>query len=61
LDDLADSQEFDKVYGQYLGPVIPARTTIEQISPGERKPDEEGHYPDFEQVSLIAVQRHSNH
>jgi len=61
LDDLADTKEFDSVYGEYLGPIMPARTTIEQISPGERKPDSEGHYPDFEQVSLIAVQRHSTH
>jgi len=59
LDDLADSKDFDSVYGQYLGPIMPARTTIEQISPGERKPDSEGHYPDFEQVSLIAIQKHS--
>ena len=59
LDDLADAKDFDKVYGQYLGPVMPARTTIEQISPGERKPDGEGHYPDLEQVSLIAVKRGS--
>ena len=59
LDDLTDSKDFDKVYGEYVGPIMPARTTIEQISPGERKADSEGHYPDLEQVSLIAVQRRS--
>jgi hypothetical protein len=59
LDDLADSKDFEKVYGEYLGPVMPARTTIEQISPGERNPDSDGHYADFEQVSLIAVRRRS--
>lgn len=59
LDDLADSKDFEKVYGEYLGPIMPARTTIEQISPGERNPDSDGHYPDFEQVSLIAVRRRS--
>lgn len=59
LDDLADTKDFDKVYGEYLGPLMPARTTIEQISPGDRNPDSEGHYPDFEQVSLIAVQKRS--
>jgi enamine deaminase RidA (YjgF/YER057c/UK114 family) len=61
LDDLADTKDFDKVYGEYLGPIMPARTTIEQISPGDRKADSEGHYPDFEQVSLIAVQKRSTH
>jgi enamine deaminase RidA (YjgF/YER057c/UK114 family) len=61
LDDLADTKDFDLVYGEYLGPIMPARTTIEQISPGERKADNEGHYPDFEQVSLIAVQKRSTH
>ena len=58
LDDLADTKDFDRVYGQYLGPIMPARTTIQQIASGERKgEDGEGHFPDFEQVSLIAVQR----
>ncbi len=57
LDDLSDLQAFDEVYAQYLGPVLPARTTIQQIGPRERKPDKEDHYPDLEQVSLIAVRR----
>jgi reactive intermediate/imine deaminase len=58
LDDLADTKEFDRVYGEYLGPVMPARTTLQQIASGGRKEeDSEGHYPDLEQVSLIAVQR----
>ena len=55
LDDLSDLQAFDEVYAQYFGPVLPARTTIEQIAPTERKPDKDDHYPDLEQVSLIAV------
>jgi 2-iminobutanoate/2-iminopropanoate deaminase len=58
LDDLADTKEFDRVYGEYLGPVMPARTTLQQIAAGDRKAeDTEGHYPDLEQVSLIAVQK----
>jgi enamine deaminase RidA (YjgF/YER057c/UK114 family) len=55
LDDLSDLSAFDKVYAQYLGPVLPATTTIQQIAPTDRKPDKEDHYPDLEQVSLIAV------
>jgi enamine deaminase RidA (YjgF/YER057c/UK114 family) len=55
LDDLADAHSFDEVYGQYFGPTMPARTTIQQIAPRERKADQDGHYPDLEQVSLIAV------
>ena len=54
LDDLTDAPAFNEVFGQYFGPVAPASTTIQQIAPRERKPDEEGHYPDLEQVSLIA-------
>ncbi len=54
LDDLADAPAFNQVYSQYFGPVAPASTTIQQIAPTERKPDEEGHHPDLEQVSLIA-------
>jgi enamine deaminase RidA (YjgF/YER057c/UK114 family) len=61
LDDLSDSAEFGKVYRKYFGGVLPAQTTVQQIKPGDRKPDEEGHYPDLEQVSLIAVRSHSNH
>ena len=57
LDDLADTKEFDSVYGEYLGPIMPARTTLQQITPEERKTDNEGHYPDLEQLSLIAVKR----
>jgi enamine deaminase RidA (YjgF/YER057c/UK114 family) len=55
LDDLADLSAFDEVYGQYFGAVPPARTTIQQIERVERKPDKADHYPDLEQVSLIAI------
>ena len=60
LDDLADLRGFDEVYGKYFGGELPARTTIQQIAPAERSPDKDGHYPDLEQVSLIAV-RHDCH
>jgi enamine deaminase RidA (YjgF/YER057c/UK114 family) len=61
LDDLSDLEAFDDVYAQYFGPVLPARTTIQQIAPAERQADKEDHFPGFEQVSLIAVRRQSTH
>jgi reactive intermediate/imine deaminase len=57
LDDLSDLPAFDAVYAQYFGPQLPARTTVQQIAPASRNPDKEDHYPDLEQVSLIAVRR----
>jgi enamine deaminase RidA (YjgF/YER057c/UK114 family) len=55
LDDLSESATFGKVYRKYFRGILPAQTTVQQIQPTDRKPDEEGHYPDLEQVSLIAV------
>jgi reactive intermediate/imine deaminase len=55
LDNLPDLPAFDNVYTQYFGPLLPARTSIQQIAPSERKPDQEDHYPDLEEVSFIAV------
>jgi reactive intermediate/imine deaminase len=59
LDNLADTRAFDEVYGEYFRDASPARTTIQQIAPAERNPDKDGHYPDLEQVSLIAVRNSS--
>jgi reactive intermediate/imine deaminase len=61
LDDLRDMVAFDAVYTQYFGPILPSRTTIQQIASTERKADKEDHYPDLEQVSLIAIRTRSNH
>ena len=55
LDDLQDAPAFDEVYSQYFGSVPPARTTIQQIPAADRKSDKEDHFPDLEQVSLVAV------
>ena len=55
LDDLSDGQKFDEVYVQYFNHILPARTMIEQIAPVERKADKDDHFPDLEQVSLIAI------
>jgi enamine deaminase RidA (YjgF/YER057c/UK114 family) len=60
LDDLSESAAFGKVYRKYFGGILPAQTTVQQLQPTERKPDEEGHYPDLEQVSLIAVRSRAN-
>jgi reactive intermediate/imine deaminase len=57
LDNLADTQAFDEVYARYFRGTLPARTTIQQIAPADRTPDKDGHYPDLEQVSLIAVRK----
>jgi len=55
LDDLSDTRAFDEVYSQYFSHLPPARTTVEQIAPADRTPDKEDHYPDLEQVSIIAI------
>ena len=60
LDSLQDRKDFDEVYGEYFGPVLPARTVVQQIAPADRKPDKDGRYPDLEQVSLIAVRKSSH-
>jgi enamine deaminase RidA (YjgF/YER057c/UK114 family) len=59
LDDLRDTEAFDEVYAQYFSTPLPARTVVQQIAPAERKPDKDDHYPDLEQVSLIAVKKNS--
>jgi 2-iminobutanoate/2-iminopropanoate deaminase len=56
LDNLADASIFNEVYGQYFS-IMPASTTVQQIAPAERKVDQNDHYPDLEQVSLIAVRK----
>jgi enamine deaminase RidA (YjgF/YER057c/UK114 family) len=61
LDDLSESASFGNVYRKYFSGILPAETTVQQLRPTERKPDQEGHYPDLEQVSLIAVRRPANH
>ena len=56
LDNLADASVFNEVYGQYFS-VMPASTTVQQIAAAERKADQNDHYPDLEQVSVIAVRK----
>ncbi|HVO59290.1 MAG TPA: RidA family protein [Terriglobales bacterium] len=61
LDDWKDLSAFDAVYGQYFGPVLPARTTVQQIAPAVREPDQNDHFPGLEQVSLIAIRNVRTH
>ena len=56
LDNLDDFARMNGVYAQYFaGGVLPVRTTIQQVRPGERKPDAEGRWPTLEQISIVAV------
>jgi 2-iminobutanoate/2-iminopropanoate deaminase len=55
LDDFSESPLFDKVYRKYFAERLPAQTTVQQIAPGDRKADAQGHYPTLEQMSLIAL------
>lgn len=61
LDDLTDLVSFDEVYRQYFGTLPPARTTVQQIAPTERKADKDDHYPGLEQFSFIAVRKSAGH
>ena len=55
LDDLAESPHYASIYKKYFKTVLPAATTVQQLEPSDRKPDDGDHYPDLEQMSLIAV------
>jgi len=61
LDDLSETSAFDKVYAEYFKGTMPARTTVEQIVPTVRNSDKDDHFPDLEQVSLIAIRNRSSH
>jgi enamine deaminase RidA (YjgF/YER057c/UK114 family) len=55
LDNLSDSSTFNKVYAEYFQGALPSQTLLQQIAPANRTPDANEHYPDLEQMSLIAV------
>jgi 2-iminobutanoate/2-iminopropanoate deaminase len=57
LDNVADMRQFAEVYVKFFPGTLPARTTVQQIAPGDRSPNNEGQYPDLEQLSLIAVRK----
>ena len=55
LDDLSDSEAFNKVYAEYFKDNLPALTVVQQLPPATRSSDQQGHFPDLEQMSLIAI------
>jgi len=57
LDNISESQAFNKVYSEYFKAPPPAQTMVQQLPSTSRSPDAEGHFPDLEQMSLIAVKR----
>jgi enamine deaminase RidA (YjgF/YER057c/UK114 family) len=60
LDDLSESPLFANVYKKYFKGPLPAQTTLQQLKPGERKLEDDVHYPTLEQMSLIAVRNRAN-
>jgi len=61
LDDISDFQAMNRIYAKYFKAPFPARTTIQQVAPVERRAGAEGEYPALEQISLIAVRGGSTH
>jgi enamine deaminase RidA (YjgF/YER057c/UK114 family) len=57
LDNISDTEAFNKAYSQYFKTPLPAQTVVQQIRSSNRSPDAEGHFPDLEQMSLIAIRR----
>jgi reactive intermediate/imine deaminase len=57
LDDLSDTSVFGRMYKKYFNKALPTETLLQQLKPGGRKANEDGEYPELEQVSLIAVRR----
>ena len=57
LDTLSDTEAFNKVYAEYFKATLPAQTVVQQLPSSSRSPDAEGHFPDLEQMSLVAVKR----
>ena len=58
LDNLSETSDFANVYKKFFGKVLPATTVVQQKKPVERKPDSEGHVPEVEQFSLVAIRNH---
>jgi 2-iminobutanoate/2-iminopropanoate deaminase len=57
LDNISDTEAFNKIYSEYFKTPLPAQTVVQQVRSSNRSPDAEGHFPDLEQMSLIAIRR----
>jgi 2-iminobutanoate/2-iminopropanoate deaminase len=57
LDDISETAAFSEVYKEYFSVPFPSQTLVQQISSSHRSSDAKGHYPDLEQMSLIAVKQ----
>ena len=60
LDNLQELPQFAAVYQKYFKGPLPSQTAVQQLPPAERKSDKDEHYPDLEQMSLIAVRGRSS-
>jgi enamine deaminase RidA (YjgF/YER057c/UK114 family) len=58
LDNLSETSDFANVYKKFFGKVLPATTVVQEMKPVNRKPDAEGHVPEVEQFSLVAIRSH---
>ena len=54
-DNMDDFDAMNKVYAQYFKDHSPARTTVQQYPPAERKADDNERWPVIEQISIVAV------
>ena len=55
LDNLSETPDFANIYKKFFGKVLPATTVVQQMKPVDRKPDAEGHVPEVEQFSIVAI------
>jgi enamine deaminase RidA (YjgF/YER057c/UK114 family) len=59
LDNLSETSDFANVYKKFFGKVLPATTVVQQKKPVDRQPDAEGHVPEVEQFSIVAIRSHA--
>jgi reactive intermediate/imine deaminase len=58
LDDLSEFAAMNQIYAKFFTGILPARTTVQQIAPVDRRRKADDTYPGVEQISLIAVKPH---